>query len=177
MTSFILALGNRPQGSNKFYMTMVYFWIGIMIYLSFAAIFITVKSIQAETADGDFSFTSIFSNYQFLSMIVSLMSTYVLWIVASLLFFDPWHMITCVRTFPFNTVPPMLITIPVPPIHPPNPNLHQRPKHLRLLQHPRHNLGHKGRRQSRKASLRHHKTVRKSRRLHPPRRRRPERPI
>ncbi|PGH35279.1 chitin synthase C [[Emmonsia] crescens] len=95
MTSFILALGNRPQGSNKFYMTMVYFWIGIMIYLSFAAIFITVKSIQAETADGDFSFTSIFSNYQFLSMIVSLMSTYVLWIVASLLFFDPWHMITC----------------------------------------------------------------------------------
>ncbi|OAX77424.1 chitin synthase C [Emergomyces africanus] len=95
MTSFILALGNRPQGSNKFYMTMVYFWIGIMIYLTFAAIFITVKSIQAETSDGDFSFSSIFSNHQFFSMIVSLMSTYVLWIVASLLFFDPWHMVTC----------------------------------------------------------------------------------
>ncbi|OJD26826.1 chitin synthase C [Blastomyces percursus] len=95
MTSFILALGNRPQGSNKFYMTMVYFWICIMIYLTFAAIFITVKSIQAETADGNFSFSSIFSNHQFFSMIVSLMSTYVLWIVASLLFFDPWHMLTC----------------------------------------------------------------------------------
>ncbi|KGM91813.1 chitin synthase C [Paracoccidioides brasiliensis Pb18] len=76
-TSFILALGNRPQGSNKFYMTMVYFWIGIMIYLTFAAIYITVKSIQAETADNDFSFRSIFQNHQFFSMIVSLMSTYV----------------------------------------------------------------------------------------------------
>ena len=31
LTCFVLALGNRPQGSNKFYMTMVYFWVGIMM--------------------------------------------------------------------------------------------------------------------------------------------------
>lgn len=30
VTCFVLALGNRPQGSNKFYMTMVYFWAGLM---------------------------------------------------------------------------------------------------------------------------------------------------
>ncbi len=30
ITCFVLALGNRPQGSNKFYMTMVYFWVLIM---------------------------------------------------------------------------------------------------------------------------------------------------
>lgn len=31
VTCFVLALGNRPQGSNKFYMTMVYFWAFIMM--------------------------------------------------------------------------------------------------------------------------------------------------
>jgi chitin synthase len=31
LTCFVLALGNRPQGSNKFYMTMVYFWVVIML--------------------------------------------------------------------------------------------------------------------------------------------------
>lgn len=30
VTCFVLALGNRPQGSNKFYMSMVYFWVIIM---------------------------------------------------------------------------------------------------------------------------------------------------
>lgn len=30
LTCFVLALGNRPQGTNKFYMTMVYFWALIM---------------------------------------------------------------------------------------------------------------------------------------------------
>ncbi|KAL1998895.1 hypothetical protein VTN02DRAFT_5408 [Thermoascus thermophilus] len=75
-------------------MTMVYFWVGIMIYLSFAAIFVTVKSIQKEVADHSFTFSDLFTNTQFFSIIVSLGSTYVMWLVASLLFFDPWHMVT-----------------------------------------------------------------------------------
>jgi chitin synthase len=73
----------------------VIFWCFLMVYLTFAAVFVTVKSIQAEVADKDFSFSTIFKNSQFFSMIVSLLSTYVLWIVASILFFDPWHMLTC----------------------------------------------------------------------------------
>lgn len=31
LSCFVLALGNRPQGSNKFYMSMVYFWVIIMM--------------------------------------------------------------------------------------------------------------------------------------------------
>ncbi|PLN80761.1 chitin synthase-domain-containing protein [Aspergillus taichungensis] len=95
VTCFVLALGNRPGGSNKFYMTMVYFWIGIMIYLSFAAVFVTVKSIQKETQDNKFSLSQLFSNQQFFSIVVSLGSTYVMWFVASFIFMDPWHMFTC----------------------------------------------------------------------------------
>ncbi|RWQ96216.1 chitin synthase A [Paecilomyces variotii] len=95
VTCFVLSLGNRPQGSNKFYMTMVYFWVFIMIYLSFAAVFVTVKSIQQQIAEKSFEFSDLFTNKEFFSIIVSLSSTYVMWFIASLLFFDPWHMFTC----------------------------------------------------------------------------------
>ena len=93
MTCFVLALGNRPQGSNKLYMTMVYFWAIIMAYLMFASVFITVKSVQQETKNG-FKVTDLFKNTIFSTLIVSMASTYVMWLVVSILFFDPWHMVT-----------------------------------------------------------------------------------
>ncbi|OQV10046.1 hypothetical protein CLAIMM_14099 isoform 2 [Cladophialophora immunda] len=92
---FILSMGNRPQGSKKSYLAMVIFWSILMIWLTFASIFLTVKSIQTEVSQKDFSFSTIFNNSTFFGLIVSLASTYVLWFVASFLFFDPWHMFTC----------------------------------------------------------------------------------
>ncbi|KAF7889907.1 chitin synthase I [Botrytis sinoallii] len=94
LTCFILALGNRPQGTNKVYMSMVYFWIIIMIYLMFASIFITVKSIQTQLAKDQFNWTDIIKNQIFYTLIISLASTYLLWFISSFLFFDPWHMFT-----------------------------------------------------------------------------------
>lgn len=99
VTCFVLALGNRPQGSNKFYLTMVCFWVCLMVYLMFAAVFVTVKSMQKELADG-FNLSKVFKNQQFFSMIISLMATYVLWFVAAIMFFDPWHMFTSVSLPP-----------------------------------------------------------------------------
>src|SRR5689334_12250407 len=60
----------------------------------FASIFITVKAVQSELADNDFDWTQILKNKIFYTLIVSLASTYVLWFVASFIFFDPWHMFT-----------------------------------------------------------------------------------
>ncbi|PQE05733.1 chitin synthase 2 protein [Rutstroemia sp. NJR-2017a BVV2] len=94
LTCFILALGNRPQGTNKVYMSMVYFWIVIMIYLMFASIFITVKSIETQLAKNQFNWTDIIKNQIFYTLIISLASTYLLWFISSFLFFDPWHMFT-----------------------------------------------------------------------------------
>lgn len=95
VTCFVLSLGNRPGGSSRFYMAMVCFWVFIMIYLSFAAIFVTVRSIQSEVSQRHVTFASLFSNREFFSIIVSLSSTFVMWLVASLISFDPWHMFTC----------------------------------------------------------------------------------
>jgi chitin synthase len=94
LTCFILALGNRPQGTNKVYMAMVYFWVFIMIYLMFASIFITVKSIETELKIVDFKVIDIIKTPIFYTLIISLCATYVLWFVVSFLFFDPWHMFT-----------------------------------------------------------------------------------
>jgi chitin synthase len=60
----------------------------------FASVFITVKSIQSELADGSLDFSAIIKNQIFYTLIISLASTYVLWFVVSFLFFDPWHMFT-----------------------------------------------------------------------------------
>src|ERR1700709_996638 len=60
----------------------------------FASIFITVKSVQAELALGEFHWADLVKNQIFYTLIISLASTYALWFVVSFLFFDPWHMFT-----------------------------------------------------------------------------------
>ena len=92
---FILSMGNRPQGSKKSYLAMVVFWSILMVWLTFASVFITVKSIQTELADDDFNVKALLSNKIFFGLIVSMGSTWVMWIIVSILFLDPWHMVTC----------------------------------------------------------------------------------
>ncbi|KAF2862877.1 glycosyltransferase family 2 protein [Piedraia hortae CBS 480.64] len=94
VTCFVLALGNRPQGSNKFYLTQVYFWAILMAYLLFASIFITVKSVEQQVHNKGFSFAMLFTNRLFFTLIVSMASTWLLYLVSSILFLDPWHMFT-----------------------------------------------------------------------------------
>ncbi|KAF1976781.1 hypothetical protein BU23DRAFT_501246 [Bimuria novae-zelandiae CBS 107.79] len=96
ITCFILALGNRPQGSNRWYMSMVYFWCIIMAYLMFASIFITVRSVQEQVSKNKgFNVGDIFADKIFFTLVVSLASTYLMWLVVSIIFLDPWHMVTC----------------------------------------------------------------------------------
>ncbi|KAI0472823.1 glycosyltransferase family 2 protein [Xylariaceae sp. FL0804] len=90
---FVLSLGNRPAGSGKLYTAMVLFWCIIMVYLIFAAVYITVVAVLAQESKG-FTVSALFQNKVFFSLIVSLLSTYGLWLIASLIMFDPWHMIT-----------------------------------------------------------------------------------
>ncbi|KAG0051482.1 Chitin synthase, class 1 [Gryganskiella cystojenkinii] len=99
-TQFICSMGNRPQGSKATYtMSMLAFAL-IMGYMLFAATLITVKSLQVALAGLDQGQTAlktldtIIKNAAFRDIILSLLSTYGLYIIMSLLYFDPWHMIT-----------------------------------------------------------------------------------
>lgn len=64
-------------------------------YLMFAAVYISVIAIKTDVNDADgFNVADLFKNQVFYTLIVSVMSTYGIWLIASLLMFDPWHMIT-----------------------------------------------------------------------------------
>lgn len=60
----------------------------------FAAVFISVNAIETDLSTNGFDVSALFKNEVFYTLIVSVMSTYGIWLIASLLMFDPWHMIT-----------------------------------------------------------------------------------
>ncbi|KAI7905099.1 chitin synthase 1 [Cokeromyces recurvatus] len=91
---FILALGNRPQGSKFAYTASMVFFAILMGYMLFATIWITVASISAIAENGASSFMTMLGHSTFRNIIISVCSTYALYLVSSCLFLDPWHMIT-----------------------------------------------------------------------------------
>ncbi|KAL8338184.1 hypothetical protein RB601_006539 [Gaeumannomyces tritici] len=94
ITCFVLAMGNRPAGSGPYYVAMVWFWAIIYVYLLFAAIFIAYKTISANIEKGQTTAAQLLKDKVIVTLILSVMSTYGIWLVASLLMFDPWHMLT-----------------------------------------------------------------------------------
>ena len=61
----------------------------------FAAIYIATIAILDDVNDEDgFNIDQLFKNEVFYTLIVSVMSTFGIWLIASLLMFDPWHMVT-----------------------------------------------------------------------------------
>ena len=87
---------------NDVRLLVVGFWVDVdhHRYLIFASIFITVKSVQKRVATKKFGIAELFKDRLFFTLIVSLGSTWVLWLVSSFLFFDPWHMFTSVSVLP-----------------------------------------------------------------------------
>jgi len=91
---FLLALGNRPAGARKTYAFIMCSFAFITAYMLFAAGFITAKGIinarDAIEADGtsEFTLSDVFSNATFRNIVISLLSTYGLYLIASLIFFD-----------------------------------------------------------------------------------------
>ncbi|GJJ15340.1 hypothetical protein Clacol_009616, partial [Clathrus columnatus] len=92
---FLISLGNRPQGSKRAYtLAMVGFGF-ITIYMTFSAFFLAFKGIDGvKEQDGQLGVHDLFNNHVFRDIIISLVATLGLYVVASLLFFEPWHMIT-----------------------------------------------------------------------------------
>jgi chitin synthase len=93
---FILSLGNRPQGAKwQYTFAMVGFGF-ITIYMTFAAFFLAFKGITnlSEVDGRPLRFSDVFTNPIFRNIVLSLLATLGLYIVASVIFFEPWHMIT-----------------------------------------------------------------------------------
>ncbi|KAI0250489.1 glycosyltransferase family 2 protein [Lactifluus subvellereus] len=96
LTCFILSLGNRPQGSTRGYTLAFVGYAIFTLYMTFAAVFLSIKGVQqvAAAEHRGAKFNDLFSNAIFRDIVISLVATVGLYLIASIIHFDPWHMIT-----------------------------------------------------------------------------------
>ncbi|EIW68279.1 hypothetical protein TREMEDRAFT_69288 [Tremella mesenterica DSM 1558] len=89
----VCSLGNRPQGSKFMYtLCIVLFAVcqGILLYCAGWTVYQSVPHTAAGWSDVD----ALFHNRTFVSLALSLLATYGLYLISSLLYFEPWHMLT-----------------------------------------------------------------------------------
>ncbi|GJF00218.1 glycosyltransferase family 2 protein [Phanerochaete sordida] len=91
---FLLALGNRPQGAKWFYTIAFIGFAVITVYMTIAAFFLAFKGVDNLVKSDGLSVSGLFANAIFRNIVISLLATLGLYILASLIFFEPWHMIT-----------------------------------------------------------------------------------
>ncbi|EIW73092.1 hypothetical protein TREMEDRAFT_70893 [Tremella mesenterica DSM 1558] len=91
---FLLSLGNRPAGSKIGYTISMIGFALLTIYMLFAAVYLAVAGIENVEHSGPITADTVFGNKIFRNIILSLAATYGLYILASLLALEPWHMIT-----------------------------------------------------------------------------------
>jgi len=64
-------------------------------YMTFAAIFIAVKGVQGVAQEkGSLTFSDVIQNSVFRNIVLSIAATTGLYLISSLIFLEPWHMIT-----------------------------------------------------------------------------------
>ncbi|EME44248.1 glycosyltransferase family 2 protein [Dothistroma septosporum NZE10] len=105
MIQFILSMGNRPQGAKKMFLASLIVFSIIMVYNTFAAIYIVARQLSEKR---DISF----GNNVFTNMIVSTLSTVGLYFLMSFMYLDPWHMFTSSAQY-FALLPSYVCTLQV----------------------------------------------------------------
>lgn len=92
-SQFILSLGNRPQGARKMYLGSMIIYAVIMVYTTFASVWIIVHQLRHKD-DTDEKNEFKIGNNVFTNLIVSMASTIGLYLIMSIMYLDPWHMFT-----------------------------------------------------------------------------------
>ena len=83
VSSFIFAMGNRPQGSNWKYTAAVVVFALLTVYMMIAAVLCLSKVVNRVEHDAIYA-----------QMVVSLLATYGVYLISSILACDPLHLIT-----------------------------------------------------------------------------------
>lgn len=86
--TFLLSMGNRPVGAKWKYMAVMLIFSALTTYMMIATIFCLVKS-----------FRDVQTGAVYAQLIISMISTYGVYMISSLLALDPWHMFTCMLQY------------------------------------------------------------------------------
>lgn len=85
---FIISLGNRPQGSKHLFYGSIVLLAIVGLYAMGCGLYFVIRTVQETETGADWG------NNAFTNILVSMISTYGLYVLMSLLYFEPWHIIT-----------------------------------------------------------------------------------
>ena len=88
---FVASLGNRPQGSKTLYLCCFFIFsaiMGIMLYVVGSSLYQTMSQLSWSDASNILMSPTIYST------LLSVSATYGIYFFSSLLYLEPWHMIT-----------------------------------------------------------------------------------
>ena len=85
---FIVSIGNRPHASKNIFKTLIILLTICALYALVVGFVFVINTIATFGTGGT-------STYVLVSIVVSLLSTYGLYTLMSILYLDPWHMLTC----------------------------------------------------------------------------------
>ncbi|KAI7944401.1 hypothetical protein MJO28_010096 [Puccinia striiformis f. sp. tritici] len=106
----ILALGNRPKGEKQAYLISLCIFASFAIYLLAMTLFLTVKAfcpidIQLDEAVAAGSTqSSVFMSTSYGPIFAGLAGTFGIYIVSSILYMDPWHILHSMIPYLFIAV-------------------------------------------------------------------------
>jgi chitin synthase len=90
----ISALGNRPQGSKMIYWLCVIVFALLMLVMLYVAGFTIWQTVPKSVSAWKSAYHLFQTSPAFRDIIISLGSTYFLYIFSSFLYGEPWHMFT-----------------------------------------------------------------------------------
>ncbi|KAB8204384.1 chitin synthase-domain-containing protein [Aspergillus parasiticus] len=99
MLQYILALGNRPKGSKVAYtLSFIYFSI-VQLYILVLSFYLVAQAFSGRNLDlnlddGVAGFIGSFFTSTSGLVLIALVSTYGIYFLSSILYLDPWHMLT-----------------------------------------------------------------------------------
>lgn len=111
----VASLGSRPQGFNAMYTVCIVAFgtlFYLLLYCTGWTIYLQLDNAHLLTPGGwtgSHVVKLILNQSGIRSLVISIISTYVLWLLASIWMLDPWHMFTCMIQYLF--LMPTYITI------------------------------------------------------------------
>ncbi|ODV77794.1 glycosyltransferase family 2 protein [Suhomyces tanzawaensis NRRL Y-17324] len=102
---FVVSIGNRPQASTLIFKTLIIILTICALYaliVGFYFVFSTLENFGLGES----------STYVMVSIVVSLLATYGLYALMSILYLDPWHMLTCSAQY-FLMIPSYTCTLQI----------------------------------------------------------------
>ncbi|KAL4921175.1 chitin synthase-domain-containing protein [Aspergillus aurantiobrunneus] len=99
MHQFFLALGNRPKGSQFAYILSFLYFSLVQIYILILSFYLVAQAFSGGNIDLDFDsgaggfIASFFTSTTGL-VLIALASTYGTYLIGSILYCDPWHLVT-----------------------------------------------------------------------------------